>query len=107
MLQAAARITTVSKKPDGFFTESCLSCRALTVKLRGRPTTPDERRGRTLSSRARGAKQTTPHGPLQRLLGGRLQRPEYRDCKRHEQRNPSSKAPPAACGKNEGYAQHY
>src|SRR5712671_6627164 len=43
--------------------------RRLTVKLRGRPTTPDKRRGRTLSSRARGAKQTTPHGPLQRLLG--------------------------------------
>jgi len=40
------------------------------VKLRGRTTTPDGRRGRTLSSRARGAKHTTPHGPLQRLLGG-------------------------------------
>jgi hypothetical protein len=42
----------------------------LTEKLRGRPTTPDRRRGRTLLSRARGANQTTPHGPLQRLLGG-------------------------------------
>ena len=42
-------------------------CR-LTVKLRGRATTPDERRGRILPSRARGAKQITPHGPLQRLL---------------------------------------
>jgi hypothetical protein len=41
----------------------------LTVKLRGRTTTPDRRRGRTLSCCARGAKQTTPHGPLQRLLG--------------------------------------
>src|SRR5207245_10967037 len=41
----------------------------LTVKLRGRTTTPDRRRGRTLSFSARGAKQTTPHGPLQRLLG--------------------------------------
>ncbi len=40
----------------------------LTVKLRGRATTPDERRGRTLSPGARGAKPTTPHGPLQRLL---------------------------------------
>jgi len=40
----------------------------LTVKLRGRTTTPDERRGRTLSPGARGAKLTTPHGPLQRLL---------------------------------------
>jgi hypothetical protein len=41
----------------------------LTVKLRGRTEAPDERRGRTLSPRARGANQTTPHGPLQRLLG--------------------------------------
>src|SRR5438874_11959992 len=44
----------------------------LTVKLRGRTTTPDRRRGRTLSPSARGAKQTTPHGPLQRLLGACL-----------------------------------
>src|SRR5438552_15556144 len=43
--------------------------RLLTVKLRGRTTTWDRRRGRTLSPGARGAKQTTPHGPLQRLLG--------------------------------------
>ena len=35
----------------------------LTVKLRGRTTTPDERRGRTLSPGARGAKQTAPDGP--------------------------------------------
>jgi hypothetical protein len=42
----------------------------LTVKLRGRATTPDERRGRTLSSGARGAKPQAHHGPLQRLLGG-------------------------------------
>jgi len=41
----------------------------LTVKLRGRPEAPDQRRGRILSSRARGAIQTTHHGPLQRLLG--------------------------------------
>src|ERR1700687_136572 len=41
----------------------------LTVKLRGRAEAPDKRRGRTLSPGARGAKQTTPHGPLQRLLG--------------------------------------
>ena len=41
----------------------------LTVKLRGRPTTPDRRRGPTLSPGTRGAKQFTPHGPLQRLLG--------------------------------------
>jgi len=42
-------------------------CR-LTVKLRGRTTTSDERRGRTLCPSARGAKPLTPHGPLQRLL---------------------------------------
>src|SRR2546430_181848 len=46
----------------------CTLC-LLTVKLRGRTTTPDERRGRTLSPRARGD-TTAPHGPLQRLLGG-------------------------------------
>src|SRR5882672_1046113 len=44
------------------------SPRRLTVKLRGRTTTPERRRGRTLSPATRGAK---PHGPLQRLLGGR------------------------------------
>src|SRR5437763_13329987 len=50
-------------------------CCLLTVKLRGRTTTPDRRRGRTLSPGARGAKQTTPHGPLQRLLDGRRATP--------------------------------
>src|SRR5882762_2912938 len=45
-------------------------CCQLTVKLRGRVTAPDQSRGRTLSPGARGAKQTTPHGPLQRLLDG-------------------------------------
>jgi len=44
----------------------------LTVKLRGRTTTPDRRRGRTLSPSARGAKPQAHHGPLQRLLGGWL-----------------------------------
>ena len=43
--------------------------RRLTVKLRGRTTTPDMRRGCTLSLSARGAKPLTHHGPLQRLLG--------------------------------------
>src|SRR6266404_10011409 len=52
----------------------CWITRRLTVKLRGRTTTPDERRGRTLSPRARGAKPLTPHGPLQRLLGAALER---------------------------------
>ena len=44
-------------------------CGGLTVKLRGRPEAPLKRRGRTLSSRARGD-TTAPHGPLQRLLDG-------------------------------------
>src|SRR5438270_13490586 len=43
--------------------------RRLTVKLRGRVTTPDGGRGRTLSCSLRGAQPPTPHGPLQRLLG--------------------------------------
>src|SRR5205807_9203111 len=42
----------------------------LTVKLRGRPPRPEGRHGRTLSTGARGAKSLTPHGTLQRLLGG-------------------------------------
>src|SRR4029077_16505167 len=40
----------------------------LTVKLRGRTTTADRGRGPPLSSGSRGPKQTTHHGPLQRLL---------------------------------------
>src|SRR5207244_10664201 len=36
----------------------------LTVKLSGRPEALARRRGRTLSTGARGANQTTPHGPL-------------------------------------------
>src|ERR1700752_3799648 len=42
----------------------------LTVKLRGRTTTSDRQRGPAISTGSRGAKQTRPHGPLQRLLGG-------------------------------------
>ena len=38
------------------------------MKLRGRTTTSDERRGRILTSHARGAGPPTVHGPLQRLL---------------------------------------
>src|SRR5258708_7809852 len=49
-----------------------INIRLLTVKLRGRTTTPDKRRGRTLSSRARGAKPQALHGPLERLLDGIL-----------------------------------
>src|SRR5207253_8441215 len=40
----------------------------LTVKLNGRAEAPDGRRGRTLSSGARGAQPPTYHGPFQRLL---------------------------------------
>ena len=50
--------------------------RPLTVKLRGRTTTPDKRRGRTTSSRVRGAKPQSHHGPLQRLLDGTMKAPE-------------------------------
>src|SRR5204863_136089 len=60
----APRAHTVFRRPRR-------QLRHLTVKLRGRTTTPDKRRGRTLSPGARGAKQTTPHGPLQRLLDAR------------------------------------
>jgi hypothetical protein len=41
----------------------------LTVKLTGRALRPDQRRGGTLSCRARGD-TTGLHGPLQRLLDG-------------------------------------
>src|SRR6266480_830885 len=71
--------TRISARVVGTFT-----C-ALTVKLRGRTTTPDERRGRTLSFSARGAKQEAPHGPLQRLLDvsvtTRLAKKTYRSRK--------------------------
>ena len=46
----------------------------LTVNLRGRTTTPDRRYGPTISTGSRRANQTTPHGPLQRLLEGSLPR---------------------------------
>jgi len=42
----------------------------LTVKLRGRTTTLDERRGRKLFPGARGAQPQMHHGPLERLLDG-------------------------------------
>ncbi len=48
-------------------TSAAFTC-ALTVKLSGRTQAPDQSRGRTLSSRARGAYRQTAHGPLQRLL---------------------------------------
>src|SRR6266853_1209956 len=51
----------------------------LTVKLRGRPEAPDQRRGRTLSPRARGAQPPTPHGPHQRLFAVPRSAPRTRD----------------------------
>ena len=48
----------------------CAKGRKLTVKLSGRPEAANERRGRTMSSRARRAEPPAVHGPLQRLLGG-------------------------------------
>src|SRR5437588_6140266 len=47
----------------------------LTVKLRGRAPEPDQRRGRTISSSARGARPQAHHGPLQRLLEGSMRPP--------------------------------
>ena len=44
----------------------------LTDELRGRPEAPDQSRGCTLSSRARGD-TTERHGPLQRLLDGKAE----------------------------------
>ena len=38
------------------------------MKLKGRTEAPDERRGRTLSSRARGAQPPTVHSPLQTIV---------------------------------------
>jgi len=40
----------------------------LTVKLNGRAEAPDWRRGRTISSSARGAQPPAHHGPFQRWL---------------------------------------
>src|SRR5438105_8845038 len=53
---------------------SFLKERHLTVKLSGRAEAPDGRRGRTLSSSARGAEPQAHYGPLQRLLEGTINR---------------------------------
>jgi hypothetical protein len=42
--------------------------RRITVKLRGRPGAPTQRRWRTMFPSARGADTQAVHGPLQRLL---------------------------------------
>src|SRR5207253_8305738 len=68
LLQSQTKGLCLGSSPLSLSLHRRICLRPLTVKLRGRPTTPDERRGRTLSPGARGAKQTTPHGPLQRLL---------------------------------------
>src|SRR5690242_13778922 len=67
MPQTAAKITTASKRLATLCTEWCLSCRALTVKLRGRIGAPRSAEG-AQSLSARGANPEAPHGPLQRLL---------------------------------------
>src|SRR5204862_4935945 len=56
------RVESGSRPSGGFL------LRPLTVKLRGRTTASDRRRGPTISPWTRGAKQITHHGPLQRLL---------------------------------------
>src|SRR5205807_8008027 len=58
----------------------------LTVKLNGRAEAPDGRRGRTLSSSARGAQPPALHGPFQRLLEDALIQPTVRA--RFPQRKP-------------------
>jgi len=58
------RVESGSRPSGGFL------LRPLTVKLRGRAPKPARRRGRTISSGARGAQPQAPHGPLQRLLEG-------------------------------------
>jgi hypothetical protein len=45
------------------FNLAAASLARLTVKLRGRPTTPKRRRGPTISTGSRGANQVTRHGP--------------------------------------------
>ncbi len=66
MLQAAARITTISKKPDGFFTEWCLSCRALTGKLNGRPEAQRARQSDSTLKAHQAPSHAEFHGPLER-----------------------------------------
>jgi len=60
------------------------------VKLNGRAEAPDGRRGRTLSSSARGAQPPTHHGPCQRLLEDALIQPTVRA--RFPQRKPRPRA---------------
>src|SRR5438105_10511234 len=60
--------------------------RRLTVKLNGRAEAPDWRRGRTISSSARGAQPPAHHGPFQRWLEDALNKSTVRA--RHLQRKP-------------------
>src|SRR6266513_1565278 len=60
--------TGVDRRDPAFQQHCCLGWGLLTVKLNGRAEAPDGRRGRTLSSSARGAEPPRHHGPFQRLL---------------------------------------
>src|ERR1700730_13868508 len=65
MLREQAWSQCVRLRPcDIWLARNTTSKSRLTVKLRGRATTPDERRGRTISSGARGAGPPRVHGPL-------------------------------------------
>ena len=64
--------------------------RPLTVKWNGRAEAPDGRRGRILSSSARGAQPPTHHGSFQRLLEDALTQPTVRA--RFPQRKPCPRA---------------
>src|SRR5947199_5307777 len=81
-----------TKPPTAFLTlaaSSSLSAtesRLLTVKLNGRAEAPDWRRGRTISSSARGAQPPAHHGPFQRWLEDALNKSTVRA--RHLQRKP-------------------
>jgi len=62
---------------------------AISTGSRGAPVRPIRRRGRTLSSRARGARPQSHHGPLQRLLDG-SRMPTHRR-KRYQRQLPSGR----------------
>ena len=67
-LQLQAEGLSLGSSPLSLSLHIRILLRTLTVKLRGRTEAPEERRGRTLSFGARGAKELTHHGPLERLL---------------------------------------
>src|ERR1700676_5589394 len=69
---AAASSTTPCPRTNAMASSgvTCALLCNLTVKLSGRAQVPDQRRGRTLSPRARGAQPPTPPGRLQRIVRG-------------------------------------